>query len=94
MSSPSVRLRCAGTRQRSAERLEDRVEDVLGVISLEQTDVQRQDRREALQEVTDDVRCQAADLSGRKIDVRHDERVVGHVERDMGERLTRGYTEP
>ena len=92
-SSDQVVCGRAACGERGAESLEDGVEHVLGVVSLEQPDVERQtgSLREAAQEVADHVGGEAADAGLGEIDVRDDERLVARLERDEGERLAVGH---
>src|SRR3954447_19681846 len=85
------RARPAGLRKRGAERLEDRLEDVMRVRAVEQTDVQRQRRavRELAQERGDDVGRDPAETRLREVDVRHQQRLVACLERDVCKRLGR-----
>ena len=75
----------AALRQCDAERLEDRLEDVMRVRAVEQTDVQRQRRavRELAQERGDDVGRDPAETRLRQVDVRHQQRLVARLERDV-----------
>src|SRR5437867_2770345 len=62
----------AGLGERDAERLEDGLEHVLGVVAVEQPDVHRQPGAlcELAQEASDEVRLQTADPCGGEVDVR------------------------
>src|SRR3954469_21743192 len=79
------RARPAGLRERGAERLEDRLEDVVRVRAVEQTHVERQRRavRELAQERRDDVGRDSAETRLRQVDVRHQQRLVPCLERDV-----------
>src|SRR5215211_4281919 len=83
------RARPAGLRERSAERLEDRLENVMRVGAVEQTHVQRQRRtvRQLAQERGDDVGRDAAEPRLRQVDVRNQQRLLARLERDVRERL-------
>ena len=72
-----------------AERLEDRAQHILGVLALEDADVDVQPGAlgELLQEDGDDVAAEAADTLTREIDVRGDEGPFGDLEHRPGERL-------
>src|SRR4051794_2053082 len=72
-------------REGDAQRLEDRIEDVLRVGAVEQADVQRQSRAvgEPLEEAAGDVVAEAADARVREIDVGDEQRLVRHFEHDV-----------
>src|SRR5438105_5942178 len=96
----SVRITClsgtpypAGLSKRDPEGLEDRLQDVLGVLAVDEPDVQRQPSslRELLEKPRDDVALDAGDMGRREVDVRDDERAPGRLERDVRERLVGGH---
>src|SRR5579862_620377 len=76
-----------------AERLEDRLEHVLRVGSVEEAHVQRHTSAlgEALEEASRDVRSEAADTRLRQIDIGDEQRLVRRLKDDRGERLRRGH---
>src|SRR2546421_1414684 len=85
----SATFRPARLGERDAERLEDRLEDVLRVLALDQPHVERQARAlgELPEEPGDDVALDARNVGVREVDVRDDERPTGGFERHTGERL-------
>src|SRR5581483_9003803 len=80
-------------RERNTQRLEDRLEHVLGVLAVQQPDVQRHAGAvgEAFEEPADDVGAEPADAGLGEVDVRDDERLVGALEDDARERLGRRH---
>src|SRR5262245_11685106 len=84
--------RSAGGAERDPERLEDRLQDVLAVLALEQAHVDGQARAlgQLAQEARDRVALEAADALAREVDVRDDERPLRRLERDRRERLLGG----
>src|SRR2546430_1400418 len=88
-------LSSAGTaalRQRNAERLEDRLQHVLGVPALDQADVERQARPfgELGEKSGDEIGRETADTHIREIDVRDEQRPARGLEHDVGQRLVSG----
>src|ERR687884_2317381 len=76
-------------RQRDAERLEDRLQHVLGVLAVDEPHVHRQARAlgELLEEPRDDVALEPRYVRRREVDVRDDERPPRDLERDVRQRL-------
>src|SRR4029078_4578844 len=71
--------------QRDAERLEDRLQHVLGVLAVDEPHVHGQPPalRELLEEARHDVALESADVRRREVDVRDDERPARDLERDV-----------
>src|SRR5262245_45589299 len=90
---PGSRTGSARLGERDAERLEDRLEDVLRVRALDQPDVDDQACAlgQAAQEPCGEVDPEAADPRGREVGVRGHERVARALEDDRRERLVRGH---
>ena len=82
--------------ERGAERLEDRLEHVLGVLALEQAHVHVEPGAvgELLEEARDDVGREPADALAREVDVRDDERPLRDLDDDAGERLVGRQVRP
>ena len=82
---------CLG--QRNAKRLEDRLEHVVRIGSVDQAQVKRQRRTldELLQERRDDIGPHAPEARARKIDVRYEQRLDADLEGDMRERFRGGH---
>jgi hypothetical protein len=78
--------------ERGAERLEDRAQDVLGILPFEQPDVDVEPGAggELVQEPGDDVARETARELAREVDVRGDERAVRDLDDDARERLVAG----
>src|SRR2546421_5307534 len=78
-----------GLRQRDAERLEDRVQYVLGFLALDQADVQREPGAlcQLPQEPRREVGVQPGHSRVGEVDVGDDERASGDFERDVREGL-------
>ena len=85
--------RAARLGERDAERLEDRLEHVLGVAALDQPDVERQPGAlgQLAQELGDDVGLEPADAGVGEVDVGDDERPARRLEGDVRERLVRRH---
>src|SRR4051812_15337066 len=83
------RARPAGLRERGAERLEDRLENVMRVGAVEQAHVQCQRGavRELAQERGDDVGRDATEPRLRQVDVRDQERLLAHLQCNVRQRL-------
>src|SRR5581483_5326716 len=83
----------ARARKRDAQCLEDRVEHVLCVGSVQKSHVQRHACAfgEPLEEAAGDVGAEAADACLREVDIRDEQRRVRHLERNARERLGRGH---
>src|SRR5215213_739022 len=78
--------------QRRAKRLEDRLDDVLRLLAVDEADVERQAgrARKLVEEARDHVGADAPDAGGGQVDVRHDQRPPRGFEDDLGERLVGG----
>src|SRR5918996_182815 len=91
--SATVLLSVLGQRlsQGGAERLEDRVEHVLGLLALDQPDVEGEPRlvRELVEEAGDDVGAEAGHSRGGEVDVRDEQRPARGFQHHLGERLVR-----
>src|SRR5918992_462974 len=74
------------------KRLEDRLQDVLRIVAVDEANVQGQTgtHGEFVQETRNEVGAEAADVLCGEVDVRDDERPAGGLERDVCERLVRG----
>src|SRR5256885_15595030 len=88
-------LSSAGTaalRQRDAERLEDRLQHMLGVPALDQADVERQAGSfgELREKPGDEIGRETADTHVREIDVGNEQRPARGLEHDMRQRLVGG----
>src|SRR5689334_1945585 len=77
--------------ERDAERLEDRLEHVLRIGSVQKPDMQRHARPlgELLEEAACDVRAETADARLRQVDVRDEQRDFRRLEDDARECLRR-----
>ena len=65
----------AGLRERHAERLEDRLEDVLRIVAVDKTHMSERPppSRQLVEEARDEIGAELADTRLRQVDVRHDE---------------------
>src|SRR4051794_25229845 len=96
LSATLVSFGVAGLRQRYAERLEDRIENVLRVGAVQQAHVERDARRlgEPVEKSPGDVGAEAADPRVREVDVRDEQGAVGALEHHARERLRRRHHRP